>query len=181
MNAESFVRCFLPKTRSLTADSMDKPVWTKAMTEVLRKIGEAQKYHVRCHLSDGEKRWLPGDDGNEYIKRGEFLNVDVSYWSNLPNHSIPKTVNGATRRFHCHPLVCVEHENVRRLFAAQRDFNKVCLFAVPLRVFIGYGKTSEEAKEFGGKLTMFFKDVELRQNRQRPNSHYHEPPSEATD
>jgi hypothetical protein len=161
MNAETFVRSFVTEARALTANSKNRTIWTKAMTDVLRKIGKDQGYHVRCH-SDRKRPWQASGVEGEYIKHGECMTVDVSYWSDRLEHSIYKP-GEQRRRFHCHPLVCIEHENACKPFAAKRDFNKVCLFAVPLRVFIGYGQTQQKAKDIGEELTSLYLQAQSRQ------------------
>ena len=44
------------------------------------------------------------------------------------------------------PAVVIEHENDYPYNAKFHDFWKLCLFAAPLRVFIGYCKTRKTQK-----------------------------------
>ena len=59
----------------------------------------------------------------------------------------------------------IEHENAWRVEETQRDFRKICLYAVPLRVMIGYQRSEEEALRTGQELVQFYHQWGLRQPR----------------
>jgi hypothetical protein len=61
------------------------------------------------------------------------------------------------------PQVVIEHENNPTLKKLIEDFRKVCLLAVPLRVFIGYGTNKPDARARGNDLRKFYSHYGLRQ------------------
>jgi len=170
MDATTFATAFRDRMRDVYADSDDKPEWTEAVTRALREIGEQGGYHVRARTFDKASSQADEDvedspqtiEEEEYaLKKGEARTIDVSYYSKLTEHCHQRPEKKMLIPWH--PVVFIEHENVRAFSAARRDFHKVCLFAVPLRVFIGYGKKSQQARETGKQLTVFYRTVGLRQ------------------
>jgi hypothetical protein len=75
------------------------------------------------------------------LQRGEWQDIDCTFWPTC----------------HCNgsPLVAIEHENDGLLPSNEEDFEKVCRVPAQLRVFIGYGKDKEDARDQMGLLKRF--------------------------
>jgi hypothetical protein len=117
--------------------------WTRVIDPVLRAIGEQNGFFVQ---------W-------KGYSKGEFKKLDFAYFSKDPKH-VTRTSKG--KDLYWHLEAAIEHENQRAWKKTRRDFYKVCLLAIPLRVMIGYG-SSANATENAENLMKFYNQMELQQ------------------
>jgi hypothetical protein len=148
--------------------------WSKVIYEPLRSIGSDPPfgYHVRAKSLEEFLADAKGKKSKIRPEPGEVHLIDFVY------------SQGCDQKQLWHPpLVVIEHENrtcrryqkgkhagkVRRLDDLKRDFWKACLYAVPLRVVIGYGRDlggsddRQVAYEGGVEIARFYELWQLRQ------------------
>ncbi len=151
MNARTFLDEFVKKTASACKLMPDVAgPRTNLMYKVLYSIGENAGYLVRC---------LPLDLEGQSVGMEEFMNLDFVYF----DESRLFSPSGKGKKLRPCPEVVIEHENSYDIRALCRDFRKVCLFAVSLRVFIGYAQSTKNAKSSGEKLIECYDRMGLKQ------------------
>ena len=113
-------------------------MWTNKIFHILDAIGKEWGYDVGCHPFTYEGNKL----GNK-----EYLLLDCVY---------RPTTESDDGYLWEQPKVVIEHENEERYEAKKEDFYKLCLFAVPLRVFIGYCLSTEKLNLQMSKMIAFY-------------------------
>ena len=135
MDAKQFIQAFKAKIKK------DQPTgyageWSRKMYPILEQIGTDVGFFV-----------------NDKDHGGEINHLDFAY--------SPKQIESQSSWYP--PDVIIEHENQYDIEETWQDFWKLCLYAVPLRVMIGYKQTEEEALAAGYELTRRFDERRLRQ------------------
>ena len=150
MNAAAFVEQFQTRTAQLRRVQFGTKPWTELMAPLLGSIGESADFYIRCH---------PFACNGKKIGKKELLDRDFVFFSNQPKHIALGRDGRTPARYH--PVVVIEHENDAKFEEARSDLWKACVFVARLRVFIGYGKTTEQAKTNGKRLRDTFDSWEL--------------------
>ena len=163
MKARTFRDDFNELARSLRAETQDEDEWTRLVTGALASIARKHDYHARSK-GFGKGKWDWTEHDGHLVMTGEFKWIDVAYFSRELRYAtarVEKRREILARKRHWKPLAFIEHENEATEEKAIEDFWKVCLFAVPLRVFIGYGTNAQHAEEIGAKLQSCYGDFEI--------------------
>jgi len=142
MNAETFIEAFYQEFNKQKPAGYGK-IWTKQIYRILSSIGQKAGFEVNHKIIENEKGQKEG--------YGEINLIDFTY---TPKADQPNWTP---------PAVVIEHENQYKTEETRKDFWKLCLYAVPLRIMIGYRKTADEAKETGDELATFYTRQGLRQ------------------
>jgi hypothetical protein len=122
MKAEEFLERITRVLRTSPPQEVEGAQWTAEMARVLRNVGEGAGLKV-CSKDGQSAGW------------GEYR-LDFTYW---PDKLEP--IEGRSEPgIYFPPLVVIEHENGLTFREKVDDFFKVCLYASPLRVFIGYSR-----------------------------------------
>lgn len=152
MRAATFLDLFKRGTENLAMKGTDDE-WTtrmyRALSDICREGGLYPVHEVR-----EDERGVFGD--------GERMSLDMLYGVPVTDK---KTKRERASNWYL-PRVVIEHENGKSFRHVWRDFRKACLYAIPLRVTIGYGqveKGTEGALNNGTKLMEFYAKHGLRQ------------------
>lgn len=108
--------------------------WSRDMYKIIEEIGKQYGFKVR----------------HKY-KGGEINHLDFCY------------IGASKDSIASPPSVIIEHENAWSEKETQKDFWKLCLYAIPLRVMFGYQSSSKGAKNVGESLIQFYNENGLRQ------------------
>jgi len=136
MNAEQFVKAFNFNIAEIEPTGFSGQ-WSRGMYTVIEQIGEEANFTVKDKKTGGEVNHLDF----AFIPKSKKKNLDYDY----------------------PPAVVIEHENRYNVEETWKDFWKLCLYAVPLRVMIGYQRTDEEALTAGQELVQRYQGWNLRQ------------------
>ena len=135
MNATEFLRAFHTQVNRVRPTGYSGE-WSVGMYRVLERIGKAAGYQV-----------------NHRNRHGEINNIDFCY-----------TVRDGRPSTNWNPpCVVIEHENAWHVEETKWDFWKSCLYAVPLRITIGYKAREDQALAVGKELMDFYSRWRLRQ------------------
>lgn len=124
MNANQFLNAFSTQLTHAQPSGYGS-IWTTAMYHILETIGDEAGYIV-----------------NHKGRNREINHLDIAYFPKLPRDG--------TNWYP--PVVIIEHENAYDTEETWRDFWKASLYAVPLRITIGYHRSHEEADASGQEI-----------------------------
>jgi hypothetical protein len=128
VTARQFWDAFCREVRSVSPGGHGA-AWTTSMCDVLHGVQRSLGLWCQCraHPSD--------EDGG----RGERMGIDFTWYGKGDDPWVP-------------PLVAIEHGDLCDDFERQSDHWKVNMIATPLRVFIGYTRSPDQAEDAASKL-----------------------------